>query len=407
MNTDLFIAQRMIKGSRGHYYSRPVIRISILAISLSLAIMFVSIAILTGFQKEIRDKVIGFTGHIQITRFSENTNLVPFAVEKQQTFLHALRLHPAISHIQVYASKTGIIRTSGQIQGVVLKGVGEDYNWDFFRKRMVGGHIPDYSDTAQKNDVILSRALADLLNLKVNDPARMYFVVGDHTLGRKFRISGIFETGLDEFDRLYVIGNIIHIQKINGWSNTQVGGFEVLLKDFRDVEKMGKYIYHQIGFQLDASTIYQLYPQIFDWLALQDMNVVIILALMIAVSAITMISTLLILILERTSMIGVLKALGLPNRRIRKIFVYHALYILGWGVGIGNLVGFTLCFVQQKFGIIGLPQESYYVSVVPVHLDLVNILLLNLISVTACYLMLIIPSFIITKVNPVKAIRFS
>ena len=406
MNTDLFIARRMIKGSRGHY-SRPVIRISILAIALSLTIMFVSIAILTGFQQEIRDKVIGFTGHIQVTRFSENTNLVPFPVEKKQTFLPTLRIHPKIKHIQVYASKAGIIRTADQIQGVVLKGVGEDYNWDFFRSRMVQGHIPDYADTARKNDVIISRALADLLNLKINDPARMYFIVGEHTVGRKFRIAGIFETGLDEFDRLYVIGNIIHIQKINGWNSGQIGGFEVVLKDFRDIDKMGKFIYHQIGFQLDASTIYQLYPQIFDWLALQDMNVVIILSLMIAVSAITMISTLLILILERTSMIGVLKALGLSNRRIRKIFVYHALYILGWGVGIGNLFGFILCFVQLKLGIIGLPQESYYVSVVPVHLDMTNILLLNLISVTACYLMLIIPSFIITRINPVNAIRFS
>ncbi|MCX6286200.1 MAG: ABC transporter permease [Bacteroidetes bacterium] len=406
MNTDLFIAHRMIKGSGGHY-SRPVIRISILAIALSLTIMFVSIAILTGFQQEIRDKVIGFTGHIQVTRFSENTNLVPYPVEKQQPFLSALRAHPKIKNIQVYASKAGIIRTSDQIQGVVLKGVGEDYDWGFFRKRMARGNIPDYSDSAQKNDVIISLVLAKLLNLKINDPVRMYFIYGEHTVGRKFRIAGIFETGLEEFDRLYVIGNLVHIQKINGWNSGQIGGFEVVLKDFRDIEEMGKYVYHQIGFQLDASTIYQLYPQIFDWLALQDMNVVIILSLMIAVSAITMISTLLILILERTSMIGVLKALGLPNRRIRKIFVYHALYILGWGIGIGNLIGFTLCLVQQQWGIIGLPQESYYVPVVPIHLDLFNILLLNLLSIIACYLMLIIPSLIITRINPVKAIRFS
>jgi len=406
LNTDLFIALRMIKGSRGHY-SRPVIRISILAITLSLTIMFVSIAILTGFQQEIRDKVIGFTGHIQITRFSENTNLVPYPVEEQQPFLPALLAHPKIKHIQVYASKAGIIRTSDQIQGVVLKGVGKDYDWGFFSKRMTLGNIPDYSDSTQKNDVILSRALANLLNLKVNDPLRMYFIYGEHTVGRKFRISGIFETGLEEFDKLYVIGNLVHIQKINGWSNGQIGGFEVELKDFRDINEMGKYVYHQIGFQLDASTIYQLYPQIFDWLALQDMNVVIILSLMIAVSAITMISTLLILILERTSMIGVLKALGLPNRRIRKIFVYHAMYILGWGIGIGNLTGFTLCLVQKQWGVIGLPQESYYVPVVPIHLDLFNIVILNILSITACYLMLIIPSLIITRINPVKAIRFS
>ena len=396
----------MIKGSRGNY-SRPVIRISILAISLSLTIMFVSIAILTGFQKEIRDKVIGFTGHIQVTRFSANTNLVPYAVEKQQAFLPTLKSNPKIKHIQVYANKAGIIRTVDQIQGVVLKGVGADYDWDFFRKRMVEGQIPDYADTAQRNDVIISRALADQMNLRLRDPVRMYFIVGESTVGRKFRIAGIFETGLEEFDKLYVIGNLVHIQKINGWTSSQVGGFEVILRNFRDIEEMGKSVYHQIGFQLDASTIYQLYPQIFDWLALQDMNVVIILSLMIAVSAITMISTLLILILERTSMIGVLKSLGLSNRRIRKIFLYHALYILGWGIGLGNLIGFTLCLVQLKWGLIGLPQESYYVPVVPVRLDILNILILNLISVTACYMMLIIPSLIITRINPVKAIRFS
>jgi lipoprotein-releasing system permease protein len=235
----------------------------------------------------------------------------------------------------------------------------------------------------------------------------MYFIVGDHTVGRKFRLTGIFETGFDEFDRLFVIGNIQHIQKINGWTRDQVGGFEVILKDFRDIVSMGKFVYHQIGFQLDASTIYQLKPQIFDWLDLQDMNVVIILALMIVVSAITMISTLLILILERTSMIGVLKALGMPNRRIRKIFIYHALYILGWGIGFGNLMGFSLCLAQQKWGIVGLPQESYYVPVVPVNLDVLNILLLNCITVLSCFLMLLVPSMIITRVNPVKAIRFS
>lgn len=406
MNTDLFIARRMIKGSRGNY-SRPVIRIAIVAIALSLTIMFVSIAILTGFQQEIRDKVIGFTGHIQVNRFSENTNLVPYPVEEKQSFLPSLKSHPKIKHIQVYASKAGIIRTADQIEGVVLKGVGSDYDWNFFGKRMVEGCIPNYSDTAQKNDVIISRALADLLKLRLHDPVRMYFIVGERTVGRKFRIAGIFETGLDEFDKLYIIGNLVHIQKINGWSSSQVGGFEVFLKDFRDIPEMGKYIYHQIGFQLDASTIYQLYPQIFDWLALQDMNVVIILSLMIAVSAITMISTLLILILERTSLIGVLKALGLSNRRIRKIFVYHSLYILAWGIGIGNGIGFILCLAQLKWGIVSLPQESYYVPVVPIHLDFLNILMLNAISVAACYIMLIVPSLIIARINPVKAIRFS
>lgn len=406
MNTDLFIARRLIKGSGGNY-SRPVIRISVISISLSLTIMFVSIAILTGFQQEIREKVIGFSGHIQVTRFSESSNLVPFPVEKEQPFVEVLKANPSVKHVQVFASKAGIIRTSGQIQGVLLKGVGRDYDWDFFSKRLRAGRIPDYSDTACRNDIILSRSLADLLELKPGDAVRMYFIVGDHTVGRKFRLSGVYETGLDEFDKLCVIANLAHIQKINGWNETQVGGFEILLKDYRDIERMGLFVYHQIPFQLDASTVFQLYPQIFDWLALQDMNVVIILSLMIAVSAITMISTLLVLILERTATIGILKAVGLPNNRIRKIFLYHALYVLAWGIGSGNIIGLSLCLIQKKWGLIGLPQESYYVPVVPVHLDLFNILMLNLITLVTCYLILIIPSLIITRINTVKAIRFS
>jgi lipoprotein-releasing system permease protein len=369
--------------------------------------MFVSIAILTGFQHEIREKVVGFTGHIQVTRFAESSSLVQMPVERNQDFLPGLMSDPRVDHIQVFATKAGIIRTPGQIQGALLKGVGEDYSWDFFRERMVEGRIPDYKDTTCRNDVIISRALADLLDLKTGDPLRMYFILGEGTLGRKFRISGIYETGLDEFDKLVLIGNIRHVQKMNGWNEAQVGGFEIFLKDFGTTEEMGKEVYHRIGFQLDASTIFQLYPQIFDWLKLQDMNVVIILILMISVSAITMVSTLLILILERTSVIGILKSLGMSGPRIRKVFIYHAIYILAWGMGIGNLIGFAFCLLQQRFGIIGLPQESYYVSVVPVNLGAFNILLLNVLTFVVCSLFLLVPSFMISRISPLKAIRFS
>lgn len=406
MSTEFFIAKRIVSRSKGKF-SQPVVRIAIIAIALGFTVMFVSVAILTGFQTEIREKVIGFGGHIQIAHFTENSTLEPQPVEQEQAFLRVLQRTPGIRHIQVYGIKAGIIKTRDQIQGVVLKGVGKDFDWGFFQKRIVEGKHFTVTDTGKTNDILISRKLAHLLNLKLHDDLRMFFISGNNTLARKFNICAIYETGLEEFDNMYVIGDIHHIQKLNGWTGDQVGGFEVLIDDFRDIDRLGKVVYHQTGFSLDASTIKQRYPQIFDWLDLQDINVLIILILMILVSAITMISTLLILILERTNMIGILKSLGMTNSGIRKIFLYNAIYIIGIGVLAGNIIGFGSTLLQKYFGIITLPQESYYVSVVPVYLGLWNILLLNLSTILVCYLMLIIPSLIVTRISPVKAIRFS
>jgi lipoprotein-releasing system permease protein len=406
LNTELFIARRTLSRSKANF-SRPVVRIAVAAIALGLAVMFVSVAILTGFQKEIRDKVAGFGGHIQITRFDQNASLEPQPVSIRQGFYPGIGNEKGIRHIQVFATKAGIIKTREQIQGAVLKGVGKDYDWSFFRDRIVEGSLITLLDSGRSNDVLISRPLASLMKLKLNDDIRMYFISGENTLGRKFRIAGIYETGLEEFDRNYVLCDIRQIQKLNNWEPDQVGGFEITLDRFTDLDRLGEYVYQRVGFSLDARTIRQLYPQIFDWLDLQDINVLIILILMILVSGITMISTLLILILERTGTIGILKSLGMRNRGIREIFLYNAAYIIGSGMLWGNAIGLALCLLQKKFGIITLPQESYYVPVVPVNLDLLNILLLNLFSFILCLLMLIIPSYVITKVSPVKAIRFS
>lgn len=223
----------------------------------------------------------------------------------------------------------------------------------------------------------------------------------------KFKIAGIYDTGLEEFDKLYVIGDIKHIQRLNNWTDRQVGGFEVYLKEFDDIDPMGVYVYHQIGFNLDASTIKMLNQQIFDWLDLQDLNVLIILILVVLVSSTTIISTLLILILERTSMIGILKALGMSNRGIRSMFLYNAMYIVGWGMVVGNIIGFTLCFLQKKFSLVTLSEETYYVSVIPINLDFWNILLINAGTLVICYLIFMMPSFVISRMTPVKTIRFS
>jgi len=406
LNTELFIANRMIGRNKANY-SRPIVIIAVISIALGLSVMFMSIAILSGFQNEIREKVIGFGGHIQITSFEENQSFEPKPIKKDQEFLPSLKNQKGIRHIQVYATKAGIIRTEDQIQGVVLKGVGSDFDWTFFDSKIREGRHFLASDSGRTDEVIISRKLCNLLALKLNDDLRMYFVAGDHVLGRKFNITGIYETGLEEFDNLYVIGDIHHVRKLNSWDTGEVGGLEVLIEDFDRIDQLGRIVYQSIGFSLDASTIKQLYPQIFDWLSLQDINVLIILILMILVAGITMISTLLILILERTNTIGILKALGMNNRSVRKVFLYQSVFIIGFGILLGNIAGFGLSLLQKNFGLITLPQESYYMSVVPIHLDGWSIILLNLGTAFVCYLMLVIPSMIITRITPIKAIRFN
>lgn len=406
MNTEYFIARRILSREKSNF-SRPIVTIAIASISIGLLVMFVAIAILTGFQKEIRDKVSGFGAHIQISNYDENSSLEARPVSVHQDFLPQLKRTPGIRHIQVFATKGGIIKTKEQIQGIILKGIGRDFEPSFFTGKLTGGKMITLPDTGKSNDVLISKNLSSLLRLKLNDDIRVYFVSESNVLARKFKVCGIYETGLGEFDDIYIFCDIRHIQKLNNWKADEVGGFEILLNDFRDVDRLGKYIYQRTGFSLDSRTITQIYPQIFDWLDLQDMNVLIILVLMILVAGITMISTLLILILDRTNMIGVLKALGMNNGKVRKVFLIKAVYIIGQGMFWGNLLGFVLCYIQMKTGLVKLPQESYYVSVVPIHLDLLNILLLNAGTLLVCFLMLILPSYIVTKITPVKAIRFS
>ena len=295
------------------------------------------------------------------------------------------------------------------MEGAVLKGIGSDYDWTFFKDRIVEGKIFTVNDSVKSKDVIISRLIANRLKLKVNDSLRMYFIMKDQAQpkGRKFHISGIYETGLEEYDKIYVIGDIAQIQSLNSWTKNQVAGFEVLINDFNNLDKMSEYVYKNISYDLDSKNIKQLNPQIFDWLGLQDMNVTIILTLMILVAAINMISTLLILILERTGMIGTLKALGAPNISIRKIFLYTSANLIGKGLLWGNIVAIVLCLLQQKFGIIKLSQQDYFLSTVPININLWYILLLNAGTLIVCMLMLIIPSYIVSKISPVKAIRFS
>ncbi|MBM3403441.1 MAG: ABC transporter permease [Bacteroidetes bacterium] len=406
MGISYFISRRLLSFSKENF-STPIIRISIFSVAIGLAVMIISVAVVTGFQQEIRNKVVGFGGHIQITGFSDNESMEPEPVSMNQLFYPSLKDKPGIGHIQVFASKAGIIRTRDQIQGTVLKGLGADFDVSFFQKQLLQGNLPDTRSETRSDDMVISGKLCSLLDLKLGDTIRMYFISGSHTLARKFRISGIYETGMEEFDLVYVMADIRHVQKLNGWGADQVAGFEVLIAQFTELDKMAEEVYRSIGYDLNCRTIKQLYPQIFDWLALQDMNVLIILGLMAIVTTITMISTLLILILENTSRIGILKAMGMRNWSIRRMFLYHASFILIIGLLIGNFLGVGLCFLQKYSGLISLSQESYYVSVVPIHLNFWYVVIVNMATLIFCTLALILPSYIITRISPVRAIRFS
>lgn len=407
MNYELFIAKRIIFGDNAeNKISKPIVRIAIMGVALGLAVMLLAIAIVTGFQKEIRNKVIGFGGHILIANYDSNSSYEVKPIDKKQDFYPSLNTFSGVKHIQIFATKAGIIKTNDAIEGIVLKGIGSDFDWNFFKNKIVEGNPFLVNDSLKSNAVLISKYTAQRLKLKVGNDLLVYFIQQPPRM-RKFKVSGIYETGLEDFDKIYVLCDIAHIQKLNDWTENQVGGFEVLINDFNQIDEMGKKVYAAIGYNLNAKTIKEIQPQIFDWLGLQNINVIIIIVLMVLVAGINMISALLIIILERTQMIGIIKALGAKSWSIRKIFLYTASYLIGVGLLFGNFIGIILCLLQKYFGIVTLDQSSYYVSVVPIHFSIPVILLLNAGTLVVCVVMLIVPSYIITKITPIKAIRFS
>lgn len=413
MNLPYFIAGRLIKGRReGTSFSRPINIIAIVAIAMGLAVMIIAVSVLTGFKQQIRDKIVGFGSNIQILNFDSNYSLETIPISSNQEFVPEINKIEGIKHIQVFATKAGIIKTENAIQGVVLKGVGSDFDWDFFKSNMIEGTVFTVTDTGRTNQVIISKKISEMLGIKTGDSFAMYFVQ-DPPRSRKFTISGIYETSLEEFDKMYVFCDISHIRRLNGWDDDQVSGFEIFINDFDRLDDMFQAVRDAVGYRLvenetqfKVTSIRMRYPQIFDWLNFQDMNVLIIITLMLLVAGFNMISGLLILILEKTNMIGILKALGTENKTIRRIFLYQAVYLIGKGLIWGNVVGLGLALLQLKTGIITLDPTSYYIKTVPVNLDLTHILLLNSGTILAIILMLIVPSQLVTRITPVKAIRY-
>lgn len=416
VNTERFIAQRIIFGAKNNrQLSHPIVRIAVAGIALGLAVIILTVAIVTGFQKEIRNKLIGFGGHIQITNYDDNTSDEPQPISRQQDFLPQLQNNPDISHIQVYAIKSGIIKTKTDNEGVLLKGIDSEYDWKFITENIKEGNTFSVSDTGISRDIVISKYLADKLELKLKDKMVIYFLtqkqdslsIQYEPRAKVFYISGIYETGFEDIDKRLVLVDIRQIQKLNYWDSSQVGGFEIAIRDYNKIDALGNEIYDLIGQGLNAQTIKQTNPTIFSWLDLLDINAIIVIVLMIAVAGINMVSALLILILERTNMIGILKALGTTNGSIQKIFLYNAAYLVGKGLLYGNIIALTIALLQKQFGLFTLDQTTYYVSVIPIHLSVLHILLLNIGTLLCCMLMLVIPSFIISKITPVKAIRFS
>ena len=416
MNTELFISNRLFfDKSNQQFLSKKIIRIALFGIALGLAVMIVSVAVITGFKTEIRNKVIGFGSHIQIINFdSRNSYEIP-PISQNQPFLGKLKTINNIENIQVFATKPGMIKTDESIQGIVFKGVDPSYNWSFFQKNLVDGQIPQLNDTNRTNEILLSENVSRLLKLKTSDLAVLYFINENEVTPRmlQLKVCGIYRTSLEEFDNLFIMGDIKHVQRLNDWQNDEISGFEVLVSDFNKIDFIEWEIRNLVvdysqnnSAILRTESITRQYPQIFDWLSILDMNVWVILFLMVMVAGFNMISALLVLILERSTMIGVLKALGSPNWSIRKVFLYLSVFLTSRGMLWGNAIGIAIILLQKVFHLIKLNPATYYVDVVPVNFNIVHILLLNIGCIVVTTLMLVIPSYLVSKISPDKSIRF-
>ena len=416
MNLELFIARRIFSDRENKKkFSRSIISFALFGIAFGLMLMILSAAVVTGFKNEIRDKVIGFGSHIQIVNFDTNTSFETIPVNQNQSWLKKLNDLDEVKHVEVFATKPGIIKTDTEMIGMVLKGVGTDFDWKFFKDNLVSGSIFSVSDTSSTDKILISKQIASLMKLKVGDPVYCYFLnnQGTDQRMRKFSISGIYQSSLEEFDRLFVLADIQQVRKLNDWRPDQVSGFEISIGNFdrlgevtRKVKEVTIHYSEQDTVMLRPVSITSKYPQIFDWLNLLDMNVWIILTLIILVAGFNMVSGLLILILERTSMIGTLKAMGSNNASIRKVFLYLAAFLLGRGMLWGNIAGIGLCLLQSWLHIFKLDAASYYLEYVPINLKLTHLLLLNAGTLVITLLMLILPSWYVSRISPDRAIRF-
>lgn len=416
MNTELFIAKRIFSsGEKSHKLSQKIINLALFGMALGLIVMILSVAIVTGFKKEITNKVVGFGSHLQIVNFDTNQSYATEPINKDQPFLKELRQTEGIRHIQAFATKPGLIKTDNEVQAINLKGVSSDFDWDFFRNNLLEGEILNVSDTLPSKGIWVSKQIANMLKLKRNDEILMFFLNQKERFprNRKFTVSGIFSTGLEEFDTMFALVDMRHIQRLNNWDEDEISGYEIILDDIEtiDLQEMltrDMIVNHMVenGPILKVVNILSKFPQIFDWLQLLDMNVWVILTLMLVVAGFNMVSGLLVIILERTRMIGILKSLGQPDWSIRKVFLYLSAILISRALLWGNIVGVVFCIVQQQFHLVKLDPVTYYTTSVPINFSITHLFLLNIGTVIFTIFMLIIPTYFIAKISPEKTIRF-
>lgn len=399
------LAHRILR-DKGDRFSKPIIRLSVFGVALGVVIMLIAIGITAGYKQVIEEKVVAMGQHIRISHYDRNYSYDQIPILLNDTLLHEILIHPEVVSVQPFATKVGIIKTTDQVEGIVLKGVNASFNGKQFSHNLVEGDTLQLNDTVADNHIILSKQMADKLRLKLGDKIRTYFVQ-DPPRQRSFTLSGIYETGLPEYDAKFAIVDLRHVQKLNDWTSQQVSGIEILTHDYNLMDKVGEQLHHQIDMNLKAETIKQIYPEIFDWIALFDTNVTVLLIITTCVCMITMMSIFFIIILENTRLIGILKTLGMKTKHVVTTFLLVAGHTLLKGLLIGNIFALGLGWLQQKFHFLKLNPDTYYVNYVPIKFQVWEVILLNIGVFTACMLVLVVPAWVISKkISPVKAVQF-
>ena len=414
MNLPLFIARR-INGSEGQRreVSRPAIRIATIGVAIGLAVMIITVSVVFGFKHTIRDKVVGFGSHIQVENYMAQQLSAPVPISISDSLMKVMKQLPGIRHVERYALTQGILKTDDDFLGVAFKGVGSDYDTTFLSEHIVEGEMPKFSDGQSKYPLLISRMMADKLQLKAGEKVYAYFIGNDDVRARKFTITGIYETNMTQFDQSLCFTDYNVPIRLNGWEPDQCSGAELLVDDFDQLDQVAEEVVGKVNRRTDkygaiitSQTIREAHPHVFQWLELLDINVWIILALMICVAGFTMISGLLIIILERTQMIGILKALGMRNKTVRHTFLWFAAFIIGRGMLVGDIIGIGLVVLQQQTGFIHLDPASYYVDTAPMELNIPIIVLLNVVTLLVSLFVLIAPSFLISHIHPARSMRY-
>lgn len=405
MNFEYFVAKKLLKQKRKSF-SKPIVGIATAGIALSIAVMLVSIGVLQGFKNQIKEKITGFTSHIHIIPFAINTNNENTLTLSQKEITELYNKENNIETINPYVLMGGAIKTKTDFHGIALKGINKDFDYSFFKENLKSGELPDYSNVKNKTQILISQTIADKLNIKIGDKIKIYFYINQNYKVRPFVISGIYETGLGDYDNKFILCNAEVLQKLQQWKEDQYSGYEVKLKDFAKLNQSAEIIYHTLPQDKDIQTIEEMEPNLFAWLSLLDSNVILILVVMAFIAIITSCSTLLIMIFEQTKHIGIFKSLGATTQSIIKIYLYKSLYIVGRAMLIGNAVALSLMWLQEKYKFIKLDQESYYLDSVPIEFSLIAIVSVNIASIAICMFTLIFPARNISKINPMDNIKF-